>query len=90
MRIKYRGINSKIGKLKEEKTCTETTDKHTNHPSYKRMENLTDDVFTDTEMQLLNKGLKYNLHHKHKKWIQTLAIEADISICQLPEKTMDI
>jgi hypothetical protein len=49
------------------------------------MKNLTD-VFTDTEMQLLNKGLKYNLHHKHKKWIETLAIEADTAICQLPEK----
>jgi hypothetical protein len=37
-------------------------------------------------MQLLNKGLKYNLHHKHKKWIQTLVIEADTAIHQLPEK----
>jgi hypothetical protein len=31
-------------------------------------------------MTLLNKGLKYNLHHKHKRWIQTLAIEADTAI----------
>jgi hypothetical protein len=37
-------------------------------------------------MLFLNKGLKYDLHHKHKKWIQTLAIEADTAICQLPEK----
>jgi hypothetical protein len=31
-------------------------------------------------MTLLNKGLKYNLHHKHKCWIQTLALEADTAI----------
>jgi hypothetical protein len=50
------------------------------------MENLTDVTFTDSEMQLLNKGLKYNLHHKHKKWIQTLAIEGDTAINLLPDK----
>jgi ketol-acid reductoisomerase len=37
-------------------------------------------------MQLLNKGLKYNLHHKHKQWIQTLASDADTTICLLPDK----
>jgi hypothetical protein len=31
-------------------------------------------------MTLLNKGLKYNLHHKPKQWLQTLAIEADAAI----------
>jgi hypothetical protein len=33
-------------------------------------------------MQLLNKGVKYNLHYKHKDWIKTLAIEADTAISQ--------
>jgi uncharacterized membrane protein YgaE (UPF0421/DUF939 family) len=37
-------------------------------------------MFTNEEMTLLNKGLKYNLHHKHKRWIQTLALEADTAI----------
>jgi hypothetical protein len=37
-------------------------------------------------MQLLNKGLKYNLPHKHKEWIQTLASDADTTICLLPDK----
>jgi hypothetical protein len=36
-------------------------------------------------MQLLNNGLKYNLHHKQKRWIQTLALEADIAINLLPD-----
>jgi hypothetical protein len=34
-------------------------------------------------MQLLSKGLKYNLHHKHKKWIKTLALKAETAITQL-------
>jgi hypothetical protein len=29
---------------------------------------------------LLSKGLKYNLHHKHNKWIETLAFEAETAI----------
>jgi hypothetical protein len=67
MNIKYRNINNKIKKLKEQqKTCTQNTDKQTSHTFYNRMENLTNIIFTDTEMRLLNKGLKYNLHHKHK------------------------
>jgi hypothetical protein len=37
-------------------------------------------------MQLLDKGLKYNLHHKHNKCIHTLVIEADTAISKLPEK----
>jgi hypothetical protein len=34
-------------------------------------------------MQLLNKGLKYNLHNKQKGWITTLAIEADTVISKM-------
>jgi hypothetical protein len=33
--------------------------------------------FTHEEIQLLSKGLKYNLHHKYRKWIETLALEAE-------------
>jgi hypothetical protein len=31
-------------------------------------------------MKLLNRGLKYNLHYRHKDWIKILAIEADAAI----------
>jgi hypothetical protein len=31
----------------------------------------------------MNKGLKYNLHHKQKDWIKTLAIKAETAINQL-------
>jgi hypothetical protein len=34
-------------------------------------------------MQLLNKGLKYNLYNKQKGWITTLAIEANTDISKM-------
>jgi hypothetical protein len=34
-------------------------------------------------MQLLDKGLEYNLHNKRKSWITTLAIEANITISKI-------
>jgi hypothetical protein len=56
-------INSKINKLKNEqfKNTHKTT-----HAFYKRVENLSNVTFTKDETQLLNKGLKYNLHYKRK------------------------
>ena len=35
-------------------------------------------------MELLNKGLKYNLGHKKKSWISNLALEAENAIMSLP------
>jgi len=35
-------------------------------------------------MRLLHKELKYNMHTKKKNWIQTLALEAETAINQLP------
>jgi hypothetical protein len=34
-------------------------------------------------MELLSKGLKYNIHHKNKTWTETLALEAETAINQL-------
>jgi hypothetical protein len=51
--------------------------------NYNKVENYTNIQFTREETQLLSKGLKYNLHHKHKKWIETLAHEAEIAISNL-------
>jgi hypothetical protein len=34
-------------------------------------------------MQLLKKGLKYNLHYKQKKWLETLALEAKTAISKI-------
>jgi hypothetical protein len=48
--------------------------------------NLTNDTITDAEMQLLNKGLKYNSQYKPKEWIKTLAIKADTAISRVYER----
>jgi hypothetical protein len=46
---------------------TQTTDITNNNINYTRIGNRTNTQFTHGEIQLLNKGLKYNLHHKNKK-----------------------
>jgi hypothetical protein len=51
-----------------------------NNTNYTRAENCTNIQFTNEEIQLLNKGLKYTLHHKNKKWLETLALEAETAI----------
>ena len=40
--------------------------------------------FSEDEITLLNKGLTYNLHNKHKHWITNLALEAETAINLLP------
>ena len=35
-------------------------------------------------MKLLNKGLKYSLHHKDKQWISNLTVEAEAAFSPLP------
>ena len=41
-------------------------------------------IFTDDELAIINKGLKYNLHHKRENWITTLPLEAETAITLLP------
>jgi hypothetical protein len=40
-------------------------------------------------MSLLQKGPKYNIHAKRRNWIQSLALEAETSITQLPNNERD-
>lgn len=40
-------------------------------------------TFPEAEMKVLGKGLKYNLHYRHKDWIKLLAIEADTAISKM-------
>jgi 2-succinyl-5-enolpyruvyl-6-hydroxy-3-cyclohexene-1-carboxylate synthase len=72
--------NKKLTTL--EKTKTQTTQIKDN-TQYPRVLNQSDIYFTDDEMQLLRKGMKYNLQQKPKNWIETLAIEAETAISQL-------
>jgi hypothetical protein len=50
--------------------------------------NNTDISFTQCEMSLLQKGLKYNLHTKRENWIQNLTLEAETAIQKLPTSAM--
>jgi hypothetical protein len=54
-----------------------------NNTNCSRVVNHTNVYFTNEEMKLLSKGLKYNLRHKNKKWIKTLLLKAETAITQL-------
>jgi len=62
-------------------------DKHTFHP---RVINNINIPFSNSEMTLLQKGLKYNLHTNKKKWIQNLGTEAETTIIQLPTNEQEV
>jgi hypothetical protein len=88
MRIKYTNLNNKIHKLEHNNTGNKARQEH-NDTFQERMINLTNTTFTDEELQLLNKGLKYNLHYKRKNWIEPLAIEADTAINKIDPKEQE-
>jgi hypothetical protein len=46
--------------------------------------NKADIIFSNDELPLLNKDLKYNLNHKHKKWLRTQALQDETATKQLP------
>jgi hypothetical protein len=77
---KYERLNTKLLRLSQEQTKIPT--KH--HDFYPRVVNNTNITFTDNENKLLNKGLKYNFHHKKKNWLTNLALEAETAINYLP------
>jgi hypothetical protein len=77
MKVKCNNMNKKLNKLKEDNKIHTQYSKHVFH---KRIENMSNVEFTGEGKTLLSKGLKYNLHHKQKHWIKTLAIEADSAI----------
>ena len=56
---------------------------------YTRVINKTNIIFTNEELTLLNKGLKYNLNDKHKHWLTNLAFEAETAITLLPIDIQD-
>jgi ABC-type lipopolysaccharide export system ATPase subunit len=49
-------------------------------------EQKSDVTFMGKELQVLDKLLECNLHHKPKTWIKALAVEADTGIRALPKK----
>jgi hypothetical protein len=70
-------------KLKNlEKTKTSTPSHYKKF--YPRIVNKTDITFNADELDLLNKGLKYNLSLKRNNWIETLSLEAETAVSKLP------
>jgi hypothetical protein len=83
---KYQHLDRKLNKL----TQTQTTTPKQKHHFYPRVVNNTSISLSKSEMALLQKGLKYNLHNKQKTWIQNLAIEAETAISKLPTSDRDV
>jgi len=77
---KYKTPDLKINKL----THGQNKNLDTNTQFYPRVINKTDIEFSNEEMTLLNKGLKYNLTYKGKYWLSNLALEATAIITVLP------
>jgi hypothetical protein len=67
---KYKSLDRKINSLlhTQMRTPNNTTE------FYPRVINKTNIELTDEEVALLNKGLKYNLHHKNKHWLSNIAL----------------
>jgi hypothetical protein len=82
---KYETIKSE---LKQLETTQRNNPKHQKQ-FYPRVVNQTNIDFTNEELTLLNKGLKYNLGHKNKNWIETLALEAETALSLLPPTEQD-
>jgi hypothetical protein len=68
----------KISNLEKSQTTSTT-----NSSSYPRVINYSNTQFTQDEILLLSKGMKYSLHYKQKNWLETLALEADTAISSL-------
>ena len=78
----YKGLDAKLTQL----TRNPTDANNKKHVFFQRVTNLTNIDFTDEEAFLLNKGMKYNLSHKRKNWIQNLSIEAEYAITLVPQE----
>jgi hypothetical protein len=78
--IQYEKPDNKLYRLSQEQTKTPQEC----HSFYPRIVNNTDITFSKSEITLLEKGLKYNLHKKKKNWLVNLALEAETAITLLP------
>ena len=86
MQIKYKELDAKIRKL----TQAQILKPRQMHNFYPRVINNTDIPFSEPEMSLLQKGLKYNLHSKRQIWLENLALEAETAVPKLPTSYHDV
>ena len=83
---KYKTLEKKLQNL----THAQKEIPQPQHTFHLRVVNNTEIPFSNKEMELLRKGLKYNTHIKKKNWIQTLALELEKAITQLPANERDV
>ena len=76
----YQRLDNKLHNLAQQKTNSPRA----HHTFYPRIVNNTDITFSSKETGLLQKGPKYNLHHKKENWLTNLALEAETAISLLP------
>jgi hypothetical protein len=77
---KYKNLDEKISRLVNVQKPKLEDNKH----FYPRVINKTEIDFSKEELGLLHTGLKYNLGHKRKHWVNNLAFEAESAISLLP------
>jgi hypothetical protein len=81
----YKALDAKLTQL----THNPTDANRNKNVFFQRVTNLTSIDFTDEELFLLKKGLKYDLGHKRKNWIQNLSIEAECAFTLLPQEEQE-
>jgi hypothetical protein len=83
---KYKSIEHMLNKL----TFKQTEKPDINTQFYPKVINETDIEFSNEELAMLNKGLKYNLSHKKTHWLKNLAFEAENAITLLATHEQDL
>jgi len=73
---KYEILDLKINKL----ACGQNRNPDSKTQFYPRVVNNTNIEFSDEEIALLNKGLKYNLPCNNKYWLSNLPLEAEAAL----------
>jgi hypothetical protein len=83
---RYKRLDEKLKKPKKLADAKDTHKIYTpDHTFYPRVANETNITFDEEEIKLLNKGLHYNIHYKHDKWLEQLACEAECAVSLLPQ-----
>jgi hypothetical protein len=85
MEKKYRSLDEKLNKL----ILKQNSKPNPNIQFHPRVINETEIIFSNKEMTMLNKGLKYNLSHKKTHWLSNLAFEAESAIALLPTQEQE-
>jgi hypothetical protein len=85
---KFKGLNKKLDNLiKQQKNLCKPNHSREFH---KRVENLSHVSFSENEINVLNKGLQYELPHTNsREWLENLIIVTETAISKLPLQDQD-